>query len=660
MLLLMLDKIFISMTLRAGPMGRWLPWRLRRRIWGLAAATHEAFLKITQQLGWVAHDPNIVREAQSCSPKAIPRYPSGSLTLDKVSDRANDIVRGVCVLDNGTAIDVNALSWREDPFGGRPSMSRFIYHSFEWVSELIQAFKLTQREEYLHQAKEMTKKWISECLYLERLGRNWDDHVTALRAIALCQLWEALRGYESDGSSFMTDLFAAIVRHAEKLANELFDRPDHNHGVTQAYALMAIGLLYPIYPNAQRWKEIGRSRLEAQMSKNVSTEGIHREHSPYYHFYVFRQFFYAYHFAAAYGVSFSKGFTDRLQAMLSSGAHLLKPNGTLPALGDTSVTSPVLVEKSEKEEWPIEAAKNFLYSSTHGVEGTPPLAPSVVYPEGGYAFLRSGWGTEESFQEERFLAFRLSTIKSSHIHRDVFSFELYAYGDDLIVDSGGPFAYGHPLREFFLSTAAHNTVVADRQDQQVGEAQLLHWSTGDEYDLLDGEHRNYPGIDHRRVIIFVRPQYFIILDQLVSGSSHHYSQLFHLNPILQVILNGHAVSTVNPARGPTVKIIPLLRENLGVSLQRGTFTPRQGWVCTGDRQVVPNTVVDYQYGGTKGVFAVLIMPEPPGRSIKLRAQIEGTLFQDDTIIRVNFDDTHDEIHITPKMEVTIQRKLGDL
>lgn len=660
MLLLIIDRMFTSLKLQTGLIGRWFSWRLGRWIRKLVVAAHETFLRISLQLGWVAHDPNIVKEAQSSSPKAIPRYPAISLRSDKVSDRANDIIRGVCTLDNGTTIDVNALSWRQDPFGERISMDRFNYHSFEWVSELIQAFKLTQKEEYLRQAKELTKKWISECLYLERLERNWDDHVTALRAIVLCQLWEALRGYESHGSSFMTDLFTAIVRHAEKLTNELFYRPEHNHGVTQAYALLVIGLLFSIHSRAERWKELGRTRLEEQMSKNISPEGIHREHSPYYHFYVFRQFFYAYHFAAAYGVSFSKGFTDRLYAMLSSGAYLLKPNGTLPALGDTSVNSPILVEKSERHEWPVGSANNFLYSSTQGVEGSPPVVPSVVYPEGGYAFLRSGWGTKEGFKEERFLAFRLSTIKSSHIHRDVFSFELYAYGDDLIVDSGGPFAYGHPLREFFLSTAAHNTVVADRQDQQVGEGQLLRWSTGDEYDLIDAQHQNYPGIIHRRAIIFVRPRYFIILDRLESESSHDYSQLFHLNPILQVILNGHAVSTVNPSGGATVKIIPLLKEDLGVSLQRGVFTPRQGWICTGDRQMVPNTVVDYQYVGTQGAFAVLIMPEAPGRSMELRAQIEGNLFRDETLVKVNFDDNHDEIYITPKMEVTIRRALDDL
>jgi hypothetical protein len=109
-----------------------------------------------------------------------------------------------------------------------------------------------------------------------------------------------------------------------------------------------------------------------------------------------------------------------------------------------------------------------------------------------------------------------------------------------------------------------------------------------------------------------------------------------------------------------VKIIPLFKEDLGVRLHQGTFTPRQGWVCTGDRQMVPNTVVDYQYIGTKGAFAVLIMPEPAGRSMELRAQIEGNLFQDETLVKVIFDDSHDEIYITPKMEVTIRRTLDDL
>lgn len=657
-----LDSLFLDVTLRIEVwLGRYA-WRLSRWLRTKIASAHEAFLRQCRRAGWLALDVKLVKEAQIARPPAVPRYPSFFLAPRKPARWLSRLYEGVYLLDDGTEVKLETLSWRRNPFAGALTIARLCFNSLEWVKELVDAYHLTGQYRYMEHAKELTKRWMAEWLYVEQASSMWGDHSTALRAIILCQLWNVYRESEAAGSRLMCELLSAIFRHAHKLAHPLFYRADHNHGVTQAYALFAIGLLFPMHPQAQAWAKLGQARLEAQMADNVAADGLHREHSPYYHFYVFRHFVYAYRFAQAYGVVFSQAFTERLQAMLTSGAYLLKPDGTLPALGDTCRTSDVLVEHSDVQVWPEAQVSAYRYSSSQGQEGTPPGTSSVLFQESGMAFLRSGWGITRPFRDECYLAFRIATLRTSHIHRDVFSFELYAYGDDLIVDSGGPYAYAHPLRDrFFLSTRAHNTVVVDHHDQAIGAARVLYWSTSEAYDVLDAEHENYPGVIHRRTLVFVRPDYFLLVDRLTAEHCHCYAQLFHLQPHLQVIPRGLAIVTQHRYQGPRVQIVPLLDEGLGLSLHHGTQNPYQGWVSPSELSLIPNTVAEYQRTGTNATFAVLIVPEHPRYTPQIQSSVisTGIPFQNDTQIQVNFDAYQDEICLPTSGNITVKRARHD-
>lgn len=651
-----LEELLASVALRADARGRRRLWRLHRAVRGGAALGQEMLLRWGRRRGRMGVDPDLAWRAQSAPVKAVLRYPAFWPAADSVSPATEALARGLCLLRDGTTVALDSVSWRRDRPGGGFDVSTELFHALHWVRELVDAYGLTRNRAYLDRGKALAERWMDECLYTERWSHVWDPHATGFRAIILCQMWAACRESEPPGSPFMRDLLAAIVRHAEKLERDRFYHADHNHGMAQAYALFMIGLLFREHRKAPAWTDLGRARLEAQMRDNVSAEGLHREHSPYYQFFVFQQFYFAYQLAQAYGLKFSPAYVERLNAMLAASAYLLKPDGSLPALGDTYRSSPILLDKHDLEEWPLDSAKEYLFSSTRGAEGTPPPATSALFPEGGVAIFRSGWGARDRVEDERFLAFRLATFGSAHIHRDVFTFELYAYGDDLIVDSAGPYEYGHPIRMgYFLSTTAHNTVVVDGADQRVGQARVLHWSTSPAVDVLVAEHENVPGVSHRRAVLFVRPSYFVILDRLEARNTHRYAQLFHLNPVLQVTLDCLAVSTANPAAGPTVKIVPLGEDGLELRLHRGAVDPRQGWVCVGPKRMVPNSVVEYQRSARTASFATVIMPERPGKPTWVRGAIEGSPFREEARICVAVGDQQDDIILSPTGEVTVRR-----
>ena len=263
-------------------------------------------------------------------------------------------------------------------------------------------------------------------------------------------------------------------------------------------------------------------------------------------------------------------------------------------------------------------------------------------------FFRSGWGERQAFMDEIFLALRTANFQTTHTHRDLFSFELYAYGNDLIVDSGGPFSYSHPMRKgYFLATPAHNTVTVDYRDQNVGPTQVLCWHTSDNYELFDAQHTAYPGILHRRIIIFVRSRYFLLLDRLEGAESHYYSQLFHLAPDLRAKTDGINVSTTHAQGGAVLSLLPLEQENIEIILHRGMADPPQGWICLGEEKLAPNEVVEYRQIGKSVAFATLLVPDRNQTGCRIFSDMKGKLFLDETMLRINVDGASDEFLFSP-------------
>ena len=575
-----IDQMLFSLAIQAEKLEHRVSRRLGRVVRNGIIRAHEKLGLIRKNC--ISNRKNLAAVMSGPSP-CLPRYPALFLSHAEWTKKAVEISKGTIHLDQKGSLNVETLSWLQDPLAGTYSVSRLLFHALEWVEALLYSFQETNNPEYLTLAKKLVLMWMKECLDREGTGNIWSDHGTALRAVVLCRLWVLSQATEPEDSAFMTQLIAGILRHGEKLSHPKFYRKDHNHGVAQAYALFVLGLCLSQHPKGSEWTGLGQSRIESQMEDNVSCEGLHREHSPYYHFFVYRHFHYAYELGKAQGITFSQAFATRLQDMLHSGVHLIKPNGAMWALGDTAVNSPVLIERNERSEWPINIAHDYLYSSSEGREGKIPERRSVLFPHAGLCFLRSGWGNgTRSVTQELCMAIRTGTFPTSHIHRDVGSFELYGYGDDLIVDSGGPYAYGHPLRgNYFLSTRAHNTVVVDGKDQGVGESQVVRWETTEQYDYLQIEHGNYSGTIHQRSIIFLRPDYFIILDQIQSDKSHSYSQIFHLHERLQIDLKEMMLATEDLSKGPTVRIIPFCLDGLGIRIHRGALDPWQGMALSG-------------------------------------------------------------------------------
>jgi hypothetical protein len=541
---------------------------------------------------------------------------------------------------------LNELSWVRSPYGDGSSPERLDFHALRWAVDLFDAFDATTNRNYLSAGLSLVQQWIRECLDCEDGENVWSDHATALRAIVLCQAW--IRGHLSGllDTADSRFLFEAAARHAKKLKLDSFYRPDHDHGVTQAYAQFALGSCFRRAANASAWTAQGLARLERQMLDNVSTDGILKEHSPYYQLYVLQQFYAAHELAPHTGRSFSSAFRDRLARMAAAGAVMTKPDGTLPALGDTSKHSPIVIDPARVLKT-VRAADSS--ASTNG----------RLWTVGGCAVFRSGHAVGEPAADERFLMLRLANFEMPHHHHDLLSFEFYAHGDDLIVDSGGPFQYAHPTRtRYFTAPAAHNVILIEGLEQKpVERARIVRAESTAEHDILVAEHTVSTGAAHTRMLCFVRSGYIVLLDVVTCASPRIVRSLLHFNPALDATLDDNGVRTSRSGAGPTVSVLPLHGREVSATLMRGQEAPMQGWVCTGPGQMTPGTVLEYRTSGDLVVLACVIVAQSHRGSSAAKATVTGSLADSQAGIVIDFGDREDEIVLSPPWSVRIARSV---
>lgn len=642
-----IDRTFFILQLKS----RIVAYRYSQKI-GLilensVLALHHAFLRQTSK-NLNIEDEAFFSRCVDGSPRIIPRYPSFYLNSDEQLMREN--LENEKLIIEGHAHSLEDLSWIQDPFPKKSALARLLFHSLDPARQLLDVHHSKANPKCIQLALSLARNWINECLHSCSLDNIWSDHATAFRAIVFCQIWEIFRETQSQDVELGKSILEAITRHGEILAENWFYRPEHDHGVTQAYALLSLGLLFPQLPSSSKWVELGALRLERQMKESVSSEGLHREHSPYYHFLVFRQFFYAYELGKELSFCFSEQFLNYLMDMLHVGSYLIAPNGQMTALGDSNWNSPILIESFERTRWPVSHAHEFLYSTSGGQEGKRPNNRSAIYADGGLAVMRSGWGASEPFEMERYLSVRLGTFEAPHVHQDIGSFEFYAYGEMLVVDSGGPFSYGHPMRsEYFLASKAHNTIAIGGQAQRILQSHVLAWESNASFDHLWFEHWAYGDILHKRRLLFVQGEYLVIFDEIIGEVFNDVSQLFHLNESLELRVKNMTVLAEQSKGGPALQVIPLELDDLRLKTYRGAESPWQGWRCGGEEKGIQNGVIEYCRSGMVVRFVTLVLPEKTNVLRQVTSQCQWSESDETYDIKLEIGDKAHHLALHPSL-----------
>jgi len=268
-----------------------------------------------------------------------------------------------------------------------------------------------------------------------------------------------------------------------------------------------------------------------------------------------------------------------------------------------------------------------------GVSRFEDLAPrpaddaSAAYPDGGYYVMRGGWGASDPV-----LVFDCGPLgfgPAGHGHADALSIQLHSAGYPYLVDSG-TFSYNldYSWRNVFRSTRAHNTVAVDGQSQSVpqdrmawdsvAQAKPHQWITTRWFDLADGEHNGYgrlaDPVTHRRVVVFLKPDVWVIWDDLRGRQHHTLELLFHARPDCRVEADpGGVARLVSPNRDQLYASISAERHRAPSFEVIGAGEGDRGaWFSHGYGARVPSHALSarHEFDGGCSLVTCLSMAEP--------------------------------------------------
>jgi hypothetical protein len=169
----------------------------------------------------------------------------------------------------------------------------------------------------------------------------------------------------------------------------------------------------------------------------------------------------------------------------------------------------------------------------------PALPTSRIFRDKGNAVFRTGWG-----KDDLVFLFRAGP-NFNHNHADQGGFLLTAFGEPLITEAGWSDYYKDPYyATFFTQAIGHNTVLVDGNPESQVLPDTPQFAALNAYpkitDAITSEFYDAVGSDlvsvyrdrlnrYTRRIVFVKPYYFVIFDDLAAnGAPATFDWLLHL------------------------------------------------------------------------------------------------------------------------------------
>ena len=440
-----------------------------------------------------------------------------------------------------------------------------------------------------------------------------------------------------------------------------------------------IGVGMPEFKDAARWRERGFGQIEAFFGEGAFyPDGSSKENSYGYVVGASAAGLEAVRLAQANSWDFLENLHRPMLLRAEFLAYTAKPDGSYVWTGDSTRGSAFDYVEAIADG---ENRPDLQYIASFGGRGTPPPRKSSWYAYGGVGVMRSDWRHEANY-----LFFDVGPVGVIHGHEGKLAVEVVAYGRSLVEDLGihtyATTERDMKFHDFFIGSAAHNTVIVDGKSQvrlktgpfTTDQPLSNQWFSTETCDFLSGSYtEGYGNVEsdeidrspvHHRSVIFVKgrkagdPEYWIITDHLTGDGVHTCEQLFHLTPVeVSVDRDTKAVRTVTQDQ-PNIAFIPAVTDGLEVEVVEGRTAPSlQGWYCGGGPRPTPAPCVTYRWiGRLPTIFQTVLLPMKAGKAALPKIESLGT--HGDGWIRIRFPDGRWDTYCSSGQ--TGYQQLGDI
>jgi asparagine synthase (glutamine-hydrolysing) len=155
---------------------------------------------------------------------------------------------------------------------------------FAWVFALARAYTRTRDERYAEAFWELLESWLKD--NPPQWGVNWKcGQEASFRVMALCFGFHVFSTSESATAERVARFVSVIGVHADRIEAyiDYALSQKNNHGISEGTGLWTVGLLFPEFRNAARWKARGKRAIKSEVERQIDRDGSYVQHSTNYH-----------------------------------------------------------------------------------------------------------------------------------------------------------------------------------------------------------------------------------------------------------------------------------------------------------------------------------------------------------------------------------------
>lgn len=508
------------------------------------------------------------------------------------------------------------------PWGANNRSFSFHLHAWEPCTFLLMAYHVFKETKYLDSAFEFAWDWIrqfqlpalsagtdeasiDDMLKQDEAGA-WYDMAVGQRTYRLAYLLDCLARDESTSDLYVDMLFRSMTFHHQVLARPQIFKAHSNHGLYQALCQLAAAQRFEWIREVSTFQALAESRLRAALDSHFFASGVHKEHSPGYHYMLLGSLV----GAINSGVIRDTAMCERIRSFEEALTWMIGPDGYIATIGDT--------DPRNMYRGP-EIGARYHDQVLRRQLGGPSLgeqAPIGVksYQDAGYVFARLC--ADNVPLEDRYLSYfaQIAGFHSRvHKHADHLSFVWHEDGRRILTDPGryaylgrtepssklfaDGFWYADPSRIYVESTRAHNCLEVDdksypRRERPFGSA-VIQAELQNELLVTTCITRHFRVVRHWRTIILSPRRFLLVIDLLIdrAGIDHRYKQWFTLDPYWHAYIEGDVVNVRPERTGDGALVVANLLDGPKFTPPvRGRGGPdMQGWVSDAANSLIPAT-----------------------------------------------------------------------
>lgn len=425
----------------------------------------------------------------------------------------------------------------------------FMLNRQNYLNVLAQAYILTQDHRYTEIYCRLINDWlIDNSSFNGKEFTTWRSIDTGIRLRNWVKSLEVFLKDSDFPSELLADMIVSVKQHLQYLQKGwTMNRLQTNWVVLEGNGAFLGSLFFKELSISEKIREEVLIYLKKASVTQVTKEGIHWEQSYQYHNEVLLKLAEICLLAQRNKQMIPPKILEIVKSMSIAAGHFRKPNGFQENYGDSDreymdellyfleqVTGLCLLDEKT-----VQLPNRFMLSHYGGngkkEQGKGVFQKSIAFNEAGIFLMKES-------KSDVHLQFKCGFLGHGHGHDDLLHVSLFANGEDILIDSGR-FSYEEEYHQRlkFKSQAYHNTPMVDgieiNKHKNCWDAEKVTHPVNaksvydEKYDFVEGGHLGYISLDEpvftNRKVLFLKPNFLIIVDEFLGRGQHTITQNFH-------------------------------------------------------------------------------------------------------------------------------------